>query len=71
MLEQLDNRQRCVVRVLVERLTSYKGRVREPCCGSDGMFVPSKKSSKSMAGRRCLATTRITVELIPTRQEWL
>ena len=34
MLEQLDNRQRCVVRVLVERLAPYEGRVYDPCCGS-------------------------------------
>ena len=30
---------RCVVRVLVEMLTPYKGRVYDPCCGSAGMFA--------------------------------
>ena len=43
MLEQLDNRQRCVVRSLVEGLAPYKWRVYDPCCGSAGMFVQSEK----------------------------
>jgi type I restriction enzyme M protein len=34
---------RCVVRVLVEMLSPYKGRVYDPCCGSGGMFVQSVK----------------------------
>ena len=57
MLERLDNRQRCVVRVLVERLAPYKGRVYDPCCGSAGMFVQSEKFVEEHGGRRCLATT--------------
>lgn len=32
---------RCVVRVLVEMIEPYKGRVYDPCCGSSGMFVQS------------------------------
>jgi type I restriction enzyme M protein len=32
-----------VVRVLVEMLAPYKGRVYDPCCGSGGMFVQSAK----------------------------
>ena len=32
---------RCIVRVLVEMLAPYKGRVYDPCCGSGGMFVQS------------------------------
>ena len=32
---------RCVVRVLVEMLEPYRGRVYDPCCGSSGMFVQS------------------------------
>ena len=32
---------RCVVRLLVEMLKPYKGRVYDPCCGSSGMFVQS------------------------------
>jgi type I restriction enzyme M protein len=34
---------RCVVRLLVEMLAPYKGRVFDPCCGSGGMFVQSEK----------------------------
>ena len=32
---------RCVVRILVEMLEPFKGRVYDPCCGSSGMFVQS------------------------------
>jgi len=32
---------RCVVKLLVEMLEPYRGRVYAPCCGSSGMFVPS------------------------------
>src|SRR5262249_29360700 len=34
---------RHVVRVLVEMLAPYHGRVYDPCCGSGGMFVQSEK----------------------------
>lgn len=33
----------CVVRLLVEMLEPYEGRVLDPCCGSGGMFVQSEK----------------------------
>ena len=33
----------CVVRLLVEMLEPYEGRVFDPCCGSGGMFVQSEK----------------------------
>ncbi len=32
---------RCIVRLLVEMIEPYKGRVYDPCCGSSGMFVQS------------------------------
>ncbi len=32
---------RCVVKLLVELLEPYRGRVYDPCCGSSGMFVQS------------------------------
>ncbi len=32
---------RCVVKLLVEMLKPYRGRVYDPCCGSSGMFVQS------------------------------
>ena len=41
----------CVVRVLVEMLAPYKGRVFDPCCGSGGMFVSSEKFVEAHGGR--------------------
>jgi len=32
-----------IVRLLVEMIQPYKGRVFDPCCGSGGMFVQSEK----------------------------
>ena len=40
-----------VVRVLVEMLAPYKGRVYDPCCGSGGMFVSSEKFIEAHSGR--------------------
>jgi type I restriction enzyme M protein len=40
-----------VVRVLVEMLAPYKGRVYDPCCGSGGMFVSSEKFIEAHQGR--------------------
>jgi type I restriction enzyme M protein len=42
---------RSVVRVLVEMLAPYKGRVYDPCCGSAGMFVQSEKFVEEHGGR--------------------
>ena len=42
---------RSVVRVLVEMLEPYKGRVYDPCCGSGGMFVQSEKFVAEHGGR--------------------
>ncbi len=42
---------RCVVRVLVEMLAPYKGRVYDPCCGSGGMFVQSEQFTEAHGGR--------------------
>jgi type I restriction enzyme M protein len=51
MIERPDNRPRSVVRVLVEMLAPYKGRVDDPCCGSAGMFVQSEKFVEAHCGR--------------------
>jgi type I restriction enzyme M protein len=48
-----------VVRVLVEMLAPYKGRVYDPCCGSGGMFVQSEKFIEAHAGK--LAISQSTV----------
>lgn len=42
---------RSVVRVLVEMLEPYTGRVYDPCCGSGGMFVQSEKFVQGHGGR--------------------
>jgi type I restriction enzyme M protein len=36
-----------VVRLLVEMLEPYEGRVFDPCCGSGGMFIQSEKFVKA------------------------
>lgn len=43
---------RSVVKLLVEMLEPYKGRVFDPCCGSGGMFVQSEKFVEAHGGRR-------------------
>jgi type I restriction enzyme M protein len=43
---------RSVVRVLVEMLEPYEGRVYDPCCGSGGMFVQSEKFVEAHGYRR-------------------
>jgi len=40
----------CVVRLLVNMLEPYKGRVYDPCCGSGGMFVQSEKFTEAHGG---------------------
>jgi len=42
---------RCVVKLLVEMLAPYKGRVYDPCCGSGGMFVQSEKFVEAHGGK--------------------
>ncbi len=42
---------RCVVKLLVEMIEPYKGRVYDPCCGSSGMFVQSEEFIRQHGGR--------------------
>ncbi|PIU29439.1 MAG: N-6 DNA methylase, partial [Candidatus Hydromicrobium americanum] len=42
---------RCVVKILVEMIEPYKGRVYDPCCGSGGMFVQSEKFEIAHQGK--------------------
>jgi type I restriction enzyme M protein len=42
---------RSIVRLLVEMLQPYKGRVYDPCCGSGGMFVQSEKFVEAHGGK--------------------
>ena len=39
-----------VVKLLVEMLEPYKGRIYDPCCGSGGMFVQSEKFVEAHGG---------------------
>lgn len=57
----------CIVRLLVQMIAPYKGRVYDPCCGSGGMFVQSEKFAEahgsrlgdiSIYGQESNATTR-------------
>lgn len=41
----------CVVKLLVEMLEPYQGRVYDPCCGSGGMFVQSENFVLKRGGR--------------------
>ncbi len=41
---------RSVVRLLVEMIEPYEGRVYDPCCGSGGMFVQSEKFAEAHGG---------------------
>jgi type I restriction enzyme M protein len=40
-----------VVRVIVEMLAPYKGRIYDPACGSGGMFVTSEKFIEAHGGK--------------------
>lgn len=41
---------RSVVKLLVEMIEPYKGRIYDPCCGSGGMFVQSEKFVETHGG---------------------
>lgn len=45
-----DYTPRSVVDLLVEMLEPYKGRIYDPCCGSGGMFVQSRKFLSAHGG---------------------
>jgi type I restriction enzyme M protein len=42
---------RSIVKLLVEMLEPYRGRIFDPCCGSGGMFVQSEKFVEAHGGR--------------------
>lgn len=43
---------RCIVRLLVEMLEPYEGRVYDPCCGSAGMFIQSERFVEAHGGQK-------------------
>ncbi|XHC25120.1 MAG: type I restriction-modification system subunit M [Phycisphaerales bacterium] len=42
---------RCIVRLLVEMIEPFKGRVYDPCCGSGGMFVQAERFVEAHEGK--------------------
>ena len=42
---------RCIVKLLVEMIEPYEGRVYDPCCGSSGMFVQSEEFIRAHNGK--------------------
>lgn len=42
---------RSIVKILVEMIEPYKGRIFDPCCGSGGMFVQSEKFIEAHGGK--------------------
>ena len=56
---------RCIVRLLVEMIEPFKGRVYDPCCGSSGMFVQSEAFIEAQGGAS--ATSQSTVRSRTTR----
>jgi len=42
---------RSIVKILVEMIEPYSGRVYDPCCGSGGMFVQSEKFVQAHEGK--------------------
>jgi type I restriction enzyme M protein len=41
----------CIVKLLVEMIEPFKGRIYDPCCGSGGMFVQSEKFIEAHGGK--------------------
>jgi len=41
-----------IVKILVEMIEPYRGRVFDPCCGSGGMFVQSEKFLEAHGGKK-------------------
>ena len=41
----------CVVKLLIEMMEPYRGKVFDPCCGSGGMFIQSEKFVRAHADK--------------------
>lgn len=55
-----------VVRLLVEMLEPYEGRVFDPCCGSGGMFIQSEKFIKAHRDHYKNGSEKNTLPLDPS-----
>ena len=63
---------RCVVKLLVEMIEPYLGRVYDPCCGSAGMFVQSMEFIRAHAtgnGKTAKGTKRSAPDIRILGQE--
>jgi type I restriction enzyme M protein len=60
---------RSVVKLLVEMIEPYRGRVYDPCFGSGGMFVQSESFVKAHGGRRGPVCRPRYVR--PLRRQWM
>jgi type I restriction enzyme M protein len=56
---------RSVVRVLVEMIEPYEGRVYDPCCGSGGMFVQSEQFVKAHGGQNAISPSSARSPTLP------
>ncbi len=54
---------RSVVRVMVEMLEPYQGRVYDPCCGSGGMFVQSEKFIEDHSDQRDIEAAKRRISI--------
>jgi len=54
---------RSVVRVMVEMLEPYRGRVYDPCCGSGGMFVQSEKFIEDHSDQRDIEAAKRRISI--------
>lgn len=50
----------CIVKLLVEMLEPFEGRVFDPCCGSGGMFVQAIRFIEAHTGKRS-AHTQVSI----------
>jgi type I restriction enzyme M protein len=56
----------CVVRLLVEMIEPFRGRVFDPCCGTGGMFVQAVRFIEAHSGGRDVAVYGQLIIFWPT-----
>lgn len=61
---------RCVVKLLMEMLEPYGGRVYDPCCGSSGMFVQSIEFATAHAGGNPKEKSKLPKGVEPNISIW-
>ena len=76
---------RCIVKLLVEMIEPYEGRIYDPACGSGGMFVQSEKFLEEHGGKTgnlsvygqesnhttwCLCKMNMAIRAIESNIQW-